>query len=77
MNDNKLKNYTFRELMNLCDSLFLRVKDMECKIASIYILRNEKSVNVMNMWSQIKDYNQDISDIKLQMEKLATDENKH
>ena len=77
MNDNKLKNYTFRELMCLCDSLLLRVKDMECKIASTYILRDEKKVNVMNMWSQIKDYNQDISDIKLQMEKLVTDEYKH
>jgi hypothetical protein len=50
---------------------------MECKIASTYILRDEKKVNVMNMWSQIKDYNQDISDIKLQMEKLVTDEYKH
>jgi hypothetical protein len=77
MNDNKLKNYTFRELMNLCDSLFLRVRDMENKIAAAHILGNEKKVNVMNMWSQIKDYNQDISDIKLQMGKLVSDENKH
>ena len=76
MNVNRLKQYSFNDLVSLKESLSLRIEDLERKIARYHLYRMGKSVNIKNMYSQVADYRSDILDIKLQIEKIVTNESK-
>lgn len=76
MNPNRLKQYTFSELVGLKESLLHRMEDLKTKIVIIHALGREKSANIKNMYSQISDYYLDVVDIKNQIEKIVANENK-
>lgn len=76
MNPNRLKQYTFSELVSLKESLLHRMDDLKTKIVVIHALGRGKSANIKNMYSQISDYYLDVVDIKNQIEKIVANENK-